>query len=169
MPIGDSVQAAEALGNAAQIAVTIAGFTGVAVVLGSGPVHQWPNVDRFRLAFLLAQSIFALAFCLVGLLLLTTGLPQPVIWRWSSGFAAITMIGIGAAISQSYRRVPVTSGSTMLVFSLVGTTQFGTLGLLIYNAFALYAFWPFFAAIVAAILVATLQFVRLLFSERRSV
>jgi hypothetical protein len=167
------MEAAEALGNAAQIAVTIAGFTGVAVVLGSGPVHQWPNVDRFRLAFLLAQSIFALAFCLIGLLLLATALPQPFIWRWSSGFAAIAMIGIGAAISQSYLRVPVeelnTAGWSTLVFSLVGTTQFGILGLLIYNAFALCAFWPFFAAIVAAILIATLQFVRLLFSQRRSI
>jgi len=167
------MEAAEALGNAAQIAVTIAGFTGVAVVLGSGPVHQWPNVDRFRLAFLLAQSIFALAFCLIGLLLLATGLPHPFTWRWSSGLAAIAMIGIGAAISQSYRRVPLeelnTAGWGTLVFGLVGTTQFGILGLLIYNAFALCAFWPFFAAIVAAILVATLQFVRLLFSERKSV
>jgi MFS superfamily sulfate permease-like transporter len=62
-----------------------------------------------------------------------------------------------------------TAGWSTLVFSLVGTTQFGILGLLIYNAFALCAFWPFFAAIVAAILIATLQFVRLLFSERRSI
>jgi hypothetical protein len=166
------MQAAEALGNAAQIAVTIAGFTGVAVVLGSGPVHQWPNLDRFRLAFLLTQSIFALAFCLIGLLLLATGLPQPFMWRWSSGLAAMAMIGIGAAMSQSYRRVSKAElnidGWGTLVFSLVGTTQFGIFALLIYNAFALCAFWPFFAAIVAAILIATLQFVRLLFSERRS-
>ena len=165
--------AAEALGNAAQIAVTIAGFTGVAVVLGSGPVHQWPKVDRFRLAFLLAQSIFALGFCLIGLLFLSTGLPRPFIWRWSSGLAAIAMIGVGASISQSYRRVPVeelsTAGWSTLVLGFVGTTQFGIFCLLIYNAFALCAFWPFFAAIVAAILIATLQFVRLLFSERRSV
>ena len=47
----------EALGIAAQIAVTLAGFAGVVVVFRREAVHEWSEIDKLRLRFLLANSI----------------------------------------------------------------------------------------------------------------
>ena len=61
----------EALSTAAQIAVALAGFAGVVVVFRRESVHEWSPIDKFRLRLLLTNSILPLAFCMIGLLLLT--------------------------------------------------------------------------------------------------
>jgi len=43
------MQPDEALGVAAQVAVTLAGFAGVVVVFRPDSVHRWSRLDRFRL------------------------------------------------------------------------------------------------------------------------
>ena len=58
------------LGIAAQIVVALAGFAGVVVVFGRVSAHEWSPIDRFRLRQLLTNSIFPLALCMIGLLLL---------------------------------------------------------------------------------------------------
>jgi hypothetical protein len=79
----------EALGIAAQIAVTLAGFAGVVVVFRRESVHEWSAVDKLRLWFLLTNSILPLGLCMLGLLLLTIK-PMPLgIWRRCSGVAFI--------------------------------------------------------------------------------
>jgi hypothetical protein len=50
----------EALGIAAQIAVTLAGFAGVVVVFRRESVHEWSAIDKLRLRLLLANSILPL-------------------------------------------------------------------------------------------------------------
>src|SRR5947209_5209449 len=81
----------EALGTAAQVAVTLAGFV---VVFRPDAVHRWSAVDKFRLQLLLANSALPLADALFGLLLLSFN-PLPVhIWRICSaiGFAAQILV-----------------------------------------------------------------------------
>src|SRR5215469_15174739 len=82
----------EALGIAAQVSVTLAGFASVVVVFRPGAVHQWSPVDRFRLRLLLSNSVLPLAYSLFGMFLLTMKPPPESIWRWCSGFAAICQI-----------------------------------------------------------------------------
>jgi hypothetical protein len=45
----------EALGIAAQIAVTLAGFAGVVVVFRRESVHEWSPPDKLRLRFFARQ------------------------------------------------------------------------------------------------------------------
>jgi drug/metabolite transporter (DMT)-like permease len=61
----------EALGIAAQIAITLAGFAGVVVVFRRESIHEWSPADRLRLRLLLTNSILPLMLCMLGLLLLT--------------------------------------------------------------------------------------------------
>ena len=77
----------EALGLAAQVAVTLAGFAGVVVVFRPASIHQWPSLDRFRLRLLLNNSIFPLAYSVFGIFLLTIKPTPETIWRWCSGVA----------------------------------------------------------------------------------
>jgi hypothetical protein len=90
------VEPGEALSTAAQVAVALAGFAGVVVVFRRESVHEWSPIDKFRLRILLTNSILPLAFCMIGLLLLTIK-PNPAgAWRWCSGltFAVLFLFGI---------------------------------------------------------------------------
>ena len=79
------MQPGEALGIAAQVAVTLAGFAGIVVVFRPESVHSWSALDKFRLQLLLLNSAMPLAESLFGMLLLTFDPPSPSIWRWCSG------------------------------------------------------------------------------------
>src|SRR5947208_16243518 len=82
----------EALGIAAQVAVTLAGFAGVVVVFRRESVHEWSPVDKLRLRLLLGNSILPLGLCMLGMLLLTIK-PMPAgIWRWFSGFGFVVSL-----------------------------------------------------------------------------
>jgi hypothetical protein len=70
--IAAAMEPNEALGIAAQVAVTLAGFAGSVVVFLPESVRQWSRVDRFRLRLLLTIK------------------PAPdSIWQWCSAFAAV--------------------------------------------------------------------------------
>jgi len=61
------VEPGEALGLAAQVAVTLAEFAGVVVVFRPASVHQWSSLDRFRLRLLLSNSILPLAYSVIAI------------------------------------------------------------------------------------------------------
>jgi drug/metabolite transporter (DMT)-like permease len=86
------MEPAEALSTAAQIAVALAGFAGVVVVFRRESVHEWSPIDKFRLRLLLTNSILPLAFCMIGLLLLTIKPPLTEIWRRCSASAFVIQL-----------------------------------------------------------------------------
>jgi hypothetical protein len=159
------MQPTEALSTTALVSVTVAGFTGVVAVFGAGPLHEWPQLDRFRLKLLLSFSLLPLAISMISLLLLATELPEPVVWRWSSGFAAALLLGAGIWNLVQFTRFPRTElesvGASKAVFYSGAVLGFGTCFLQIYNLATLAKFWPFLTATVVAVLGATVQFARL--------
>ena len=60
----------ETLIGIAELAVALAGFTGVAVAFGSRDRGGWHPGDRLRLSFLLESSLTAGGFALFTLILL---------------------------------------------------------------------------------------------------
>ncbi len=159
------MQPTEALSTTALVSVTVAGFTGVVAVFGAGPLHEWPQLDRFRLKLLLSFSLLPLAFSMISLLLLATELPEPVVWRWSSGFAAALLLGAGIWNLIQFTRFPRTElesvGASKVVIYSGAVLGFGTCLLQIYNLATLAKFWPFLTATVVPVLGATVQFARL--------
>lgn len=153
----------EALGIAAQVAVTLAGFTSVVIVFGSSAIHEWPLIDKMRLQVLLMFSVLPLAFSLIALMLLTTRLAPGVIWRWSSVLLALALFAAGITTLRVFFRLPKgeleAAGGSRLRTWVVAVTG-NSIGLLLaYNAIFLCVFWPFFAGIIAAMLAAILQVV----------
>jgi hypothetical protein len=69
------MQPSEALGIAAQVAVTLAGFAGIVVVFRPESVHRWSPLDKLRLELLLTNSALPLAEALFGMLVLTFDSP----------------------------------------------------------------------------------------------
>jgi len=160
------VEPGEALSTAAQIAVALAGFAGVVVVFRRESVHEWSPIDKFRLRILLTNSILPLAFCMIGLLLLTIR-PNPAgAWRWCSGltFAVLFLFGIETmrifrSFDPAQLRSTRATGFTFYLFSILGTAA---MLFQLYNVAILGAFWPFFTGIVVQLLAAMFQFVRII-------
>ena len=100
------MQPAEALGVAAQVAVTLAGFAGIVVVFRPRSVHEWPALDQFRLRLLLTNSAMPLASALFGILLLTFDPPPVAIWRWCSGLALVMQVPFIINSTTARKRVP---------------------------------------------------------------
>ena len=99
------MEAGEALGIAAQIAVALAGFAGVVVVFRRESAHEWSAVDKLRLRFLLTNSILPLGLCMLGLLLLTIKPMPPGIWRWCSGVAFLVFLLFVTTSGKVFRRL----------------------------------------------------------------
>jgi drug/metabolite transporter (DMT)-like permease len=156
----------EALSTAAQIAVALAGFAGVVVVFRRESVHEWSPLDKFRLRLLLTNSILPLAFCMIGLLLLTIK-PEPAgIWRWCSGAAIVIIFPFAMTTTKRFRRLDPqqlkSAHVNWFTFYLSGVLGTGATLLQLYNVAILSAFWPFFTGIVVQILAAMVQFARII-------
>lgn len=153
----------EALGIAAQVAVTLAGFAGVVVVFRPQALHQWSVVDRFRLRLLLHNSICPLAYALFGMLLLTIK-PTPLwIWREGSLFGVLFQMP-GMILSWKTSRKLGSGefkGASKILFYGLAALGVATLVLQAINIVKLNLFWPFFLFIFMHLLAGMLQFARM--------
>ena len=154
-----------ALSASAQIAVAIAGFAGVVAVFRSGSVHDWGLVERFWLRLLLSNSILPLAFSMIGLLSLAFTPVSPAIWRWCSALATLFLLPYATMILRTLigfapGQLEAAGGSKLTSYALFALLVIACL-LQVYNLVTLAAFWPFFGVIVAMLLGAMYQFVRL--------
>lgn len=82
----------EVLVGLAEIAVALAGFTGVVVVFGSRSAGSWLPGDRLRLGFLLEASLTAGGFALLALVLYSSMRQAGSAWATVSGLWALYMI-----------------------------------------------------------------------------
>lgn len=157
----------EALGIVVQVAVALAGFTGVVAVFGTNPVHQWSPLNRLRLRLLLTMSSIPVALCLIALVLLTAGLHQTLVWRTISAIAAFVFLTASITAQRAMSRVPASefsrSDGSRTTFYTTGAVGAASILLLVYNVIQLAVFWPFLTAVIVSMLAALLQFVRLVF------
>jgi len=162
----NTMEPSEALSTAAQISVALAGFAGVVVVFRRESVHEWSPIDKYRLRLLLMNSILPLAFCTVGLLLLTIKPVLPGIWRWCSGLTLVIVLPFAITTSRGFRQLdPLQlqsvrgTGFGFYLFGILGT---GAVLLQFCNIAIFNAFWPFFTGIVVHLLAAMFQFARII-------
>ena len=99
------MQPGEALGVAAQVAVTLAGFAGIVVVFRPESVHQWSALDRFRLSLLLMNSALPLGLSMFGMLMLSVEPAPASIWRWCSGVAFAAEVTVFTFMPNPRRRL----------------------------------------------------------------
>ena len=159
-----AMQPSEALGIAAQVAVTLAGFAGIVVVFRPDSVHRWSPLDKLRLQLLLTNSALPLAESLFGMLLLTFDPPPASIWRWCSGVSFSAQVIVFAYMRNPRRRL-FTSADMQAVnkFLLYGIALITTaaVALQAINLAVWNRFWPFFALIFVHLVAALTQFVRM--------
>ena len=159
------MQPIEALSASVQVAVTLAGFAGVVVAFRTRSVHEWSNVDKFRLQFLLSNSALPFLLSIFAILLLATNLQERTVWRLCSLFAFVCTAISGQIASRSFRRLSrqelSTSGFRRWVFYPSGAVGIAATLLQMYNVISLQTFWPFLACIATWLWLAMIQFVLL--------
>jgi hypothetical protein len=79
------MNATDALATIAEIAIAVAGFSGVAAVLGRRSQGEWSPLDVFRLRALLLSSFSIVIFCFLPIVLSLTLLSSSSVWALSSG------------------------------------------------------------------------------------
>ena len=146
-----------------EIAIALAGFTGVVVAFGSRREGSWHPGDRLRLGFLLEASLTAAAFALLGLLLFSTELRDETVWLVCSLlwplYMAVSLITSRKALKENQD----THGDvdrfankvTVGVFLLAVVLQ-------VINVLHLQQFWPYLFALITNLAGAAMQFTRLI-------
>ncbi len=159
------MQPSEALGVAAQVAVTLAGFAGIVVVFRPQSVHEWSALDRLRLTLLLMNSVAPLIFALFGMLLLCVDPVPGSIWRWCSGFAFVIDVLVFVLLRNDPKaRLPLNEMRMVGRFTLYGVAVMSMTGavLQVLNFAVWNCFWAFFVAIFVHLTAAIIQFLRML-------
>jgi hypothetical protein len=160
-PLGSRVQVVQGTDSLfvlAEIAIGLAGFTGVSAALYAR--DTWHPYDRYRTVALLFTSFGALGFALIPYGLQLLGVPNETLWRVCSG-AIVAYVFVMAAVAFRTRPTEPSSlpfyGEITAVFSVVG--GLGTLVQAL-NALGLFSasFGVYYLGLVVLLLVGGMQF-----------
>ena len=153
----------EVLVGLTEIAVALAGFTGVVVVFGSHSTGSWLPGDRLRLGFLLEASLTAGGFALLALVLYSSMQNARNAWALVSGLWALYMV---YSLYASHRRIrenlehhqDIDITANHIVFALFSIL----IALQLINVVLWREFAPVLAALVLNLVGAAMQFARLI-------
>jgi len=84
----------QALGGSIEVAIAIAGFSGIIAVFGRRREGVWRAADQLRLRILLTASAVSLFFSFLPFVALDSGLSEALFWRLGSGAQAVWLISI---------------------------------------------------------------------------
>lgn len=85
------IEGGEVLLTMAEVAVGLAGFSGV--VTAFSRTRDFPPEDRVRFLMLVGGTFFVILLALVPFLLELGGMPESETWRWSSGAWLLGLVG----------------------------------------------------------------------------
>jgi hypothetical protein len=144
----------------------VAGFTGVAIVLGGRAAGSWDYVERGQLRQLLESSLAVVLLSTLPLVLERFAWSEARLWRVSNGIACAAGIGLGASYWIWYWRGEVASypllgrvlgwATTPLVAALLVLQALVAAGVIQRNAAA-----PFFAMLLWLVTVSSVNFIYL--------
>ena len=148
--------------SAIEVGIAIAGFSGIAAVMGQRARGTWSGVELGRIALLLQTSFMAIAFGFLPLVLDGAGVAEPVIWRIGSGCFVLYILVTAPLIFRRTLRVRDTDGSvSMGLFKVVFPFMLAFAAFQAYNAAVLHAGWAFVLAVMLELAMGFSMFVRL--------
>ena len=154
-----------ALGAAVEVAIAIAGFSGIVAAVGRRSPGSWTADDQLRLRVLLTSSASAGLFAFIPFILFETGLSAPVCWRLGSAAQVVWFVGIFVyrrrQALQAGASDPAKLAPIWLVFIVVvGAGQ-------VVNAVYAALSWVYIVGVVFQLVLAFSAFTALLLDSRR--
>ncbi len=147
----------------AEIAVAIAGFSGIVVAL-QGRQGAWSETDRGRFSLLVQLSLSSVFWSLIPIVFHLIDSSESFVWRWSSG---LWLVSTSCVVLIRLRSLPRPSESELdrsyraalaFMFSILTISVV----LQIANAGWLRVSWPYIMSLMLGLLNASFLFVRLL-------
>jgi hypothetical protein len=156
---------ADALSTLAEVAIGLAGFSGIVSVFGRRSSGHWSPAERTRLIGLLVMSFTAVFFSVVPFVLLSIPVSESTCWRSLSLLLAASnlvpmVVTLRAVLGEL--RIPASKREVSLVMSVIFIA--GDLLVVVAlsaNAVGSGLLWPYLAAIVWVLAKAAVNFVRL--------
>ena len=155
----------DALSTLAEVAIAIAGFSGIVSVFGRRSSGHWSPAERTRLVGLLIMSFTAVFFSVVPFVLLSIPVSETACWRFLSLLLSASLAVSAVALLRivlPLLRVPVSERGTSLVISaiFIAGGLLAAVGLAV-NGVAFGLVWPYLAAIIWMLVQAAVIFIRL--------
>ena len=147
----------------AEVAIAIAGFSGIAVAL-QGRSGSWSETDKLRFSMLLQVSLSCVFWSLVPIVLHLIYASEPFVWSWSSGIWLFSIICLVSYRIRQRPRIPdqeadqVYRAARVFIFSLLGISVL----LQIANVGWLRIPWPHVVTVMLGLLITAFLFIRLL-------
>ena len=154
----------EALSSAIEVAIAIAGFSGIVAAVGRRGAGEWTPADQLRLRMLLTASGVSGAFAFLPFILLDTGLDPSLVWRVGSATQGVWFV----AISLYRRSQAIRMGATFPLPIVFLAVYLSVIGALLLNAAYLAAPWPYVVGVIVQLYVAFMTFVQLLLNSWHS-
>ena len=148
------------LTTAVEVAIAIAGFAGIVVVLGPRRGHEWTASSRILLSALFFMSIATVTFGFLPPILSTAGVGEHLLWPIASALHAAYLTGITGYRIQQTVRLPKEERPTSVAALFV--VVLGALTLQSANAIWLHEAWPYLTAIVLMVVLSFSVFLALL-------
>jgi hypothetical protein len=101
------IQGGDVLLSMAEIAIGLAGFSGVVAAFSQS--REFPAADRVRFLMLVGSTFGVVLFAFVPFLLELSGMSEPALWRWASGIW-IAGFFVGSPLVLAGRRIIVAKG-----------------------------------------------------------
>lgn len=166
------MQGSEALSTIAEIGLGLAGFTGILVALARTP-EPFGRPEVLRLLLLIVSSLGATFLALLPFALHESGVGESACWRFSSGllaaFTSTSLAVLGYQIQRHRREFGELFSRA--VFAIVSAGTVAIVALQAGNVFAVGGtprVGPYLFGLLWLLLVASIQFARILFIRRRS-
>lgn len=102
----EPIQAENTLLVAAQLAITLTGFTGIVAFLGRRGSGEWQPQEQLRLGMLLGISLSAALFACLPILVSAMGIAPEQTWRACSLVLGLLLLALHPAIVYRIRRLP---------------------------------------------------------------
>jgi hypothetical protein len=162
----DHVTYENALSTLAEIAIAIAGFSGIVSVFGRRSVGPWSVADRNRLLALVIVSLTALLFSVLPFVLLSIPVSESTCWQSLSFLLVIPTVMFAVPmipIANEARRVQRNEREVSLAISVIFICgDLLAIVVLLINGLLLGVVWPYLAALIWCLARAAISFVRLI-------
>ena len=143
----------------AEVAIAIAGFSGIVVALQNRTV-DWSETDKLRFSSLLQVSFGCVFFSFLPIVLYLMNPSEPFVWRWSSGLWLLYIACTAAYRLPQVPRVSVpgsdTSKAALGFLFIHGCTS---VLLQVANVVWLQVSWPHVVTVMLGMLLACVVFV----------
>ena len=152
------------LTSAIEVGIALAGFSGIVAVLGRRNQGSWSSAEKLRLQLLLQTSFSAVLFAMLPLFLLSMKITESSIWRLSSGIWLIYIVIEATMRIREISRIRAESAEPFprAYFAFIASGLLLVTLFQLFNVVSLAEASPHLLAIIWSIIVAFLQFVRLL-------